>query len=207
MSTRVGCRWNLIYRMPPQLRSLFIVKEDLDQWQQLYLCSFTLSSAYQVSDPPSAVRSPSHPSVTSPPSSSLEYTGEKKRKKKDLACSPSLQHTHIWLPPLPSDPPPGGLMRRWVLSSPCSLPVLFFCIIGVLLVTINSFLSQLPAALICCHREKSNAQFHSHCVGSHASFSFFLIKVGFFYFIACCDQSKIGFWGLSRSTSYFPLKW
>lgn len=136
-------------------------------------------------------------SVTSPPSSSLEYTGKKK----------SLQHTHIWLPPLPSDPPPGGLMRRWVLSSPRSLPVLFFCIIGVLLVTINSFLSQLPAALICCHREKSNAQFHSHCVGSHASFSLFLIKVGFFYFTACWDQSKICFWGLSRSISYFPLKW
>lgn len=71
-------------------------------------------------------------------------------------------------PPLTlSHPPPCRLMRRWELLTWSTLPVLFFCLIGVLLVTINSFLSRLQAALICCHRQKSNVHFCSHNAGSH----------------------------------------
>lgn len=42
MSSRIDC-WNLIYHMPPQLRSLFIIKEDPDQWEHLSAGSFRLS--------------------------------------------------------------------------------------------------------------------------------------------------------------------
>lgn len=104
-----------------------------------------------------------------PPPHLLPTQGRFERNGPGL---PSLRGTTLHSSPRPpSDPhPPRGLMRRWEHLSRSSLQVLFFCLIGVLLVTINSFLARLQAALIRCHGEKSNVHFHSHQTGSHAGY-------------------------------------
>lgn len=196
MSSRIDCR-NLIYHMPPQLRSLFIIKEDPDRWEHLSAGSFRLS---QLTVRLIASCSP----TTCAPLPANESVWKKRTWLTITAahiCSDTLLH------PPPSDPhPPRGLMRRWEHLSRSSLQVLFFCLIGVLLVTINSFLPRLQAALICCHGEKSNVHFHSHQTGSHASYKDF-ISVFFFslknsrlllLLRLVVIQSKTSFWSLVR---------
>lgn len=203
MSSRIDC-WNLIYHMPPQLRSLFIIKEDLDQWEHLSAGSFRLSPLTVRLIASHSLISCNHP----PPRTESVW---KKRTWLTITaahiCSDTLPHP----PPPPSDPhPPRGLMRRWEHLSRSSLQVLFFCLIGVLLVTINSFLPRLQAALICCHGEKSNVRFHSHQTGSHASYKDFILV--FFLFSLknswlllllrlVVIQSKTSFWSLVRFIS------
>lgn len=93
-----------------------------------------------------------------------------------------------WLPgtcltPSPASHPPTlpwGLMRRWELLVSELSPRLVPCLIGVLLVTINSFLSVLQAALICCHTEESNVQFHSHRTTNYRLWC--QLRIVFFFF-------------------------
>lgn len=95
--------------------------------------------------------------------------------------------------------------------SPSSLPGLFFCLIGVLLVTINSFLSQLQAALICCHRVKCTVPLPPHykpqALMPHSFFlSFFFQLSVSASLLLVVIRSRNGFWGLFRFNSYFLLK-
>lgn len=147
--------WNLIYHMPPQLRSLFIIKgraRSMGAPQPRLVHAIWWHHLHH-----------RHHRTSFLPRGALKGNGP---------GLPSLRGTTLHSSPRPpSDPhPPRGLMRRWEHLSRSSLQVLFFCLIGVLLVTINSFLGRLQAALIRCHGEKSNVHFHSHQTGSHAGY-------------------------------------
>lgn len=168
---------------------------------------FHTLSAYWVSDPPS------HSHIL-PELPHLLDSASIQKKWTSLAISPA----HIWLPrlfPRSLILTPRGLMRRWELLSRSSLPVLFFCLIGVLSVTINSFLPQLQAALICCHREKSNVQFHSHRAGNHRllcqlwifPLTLFFLTFCFFYFTSCCDLKQNWLLRVCQVYLIFPREW
>lgn len=125
MSSRIDC-WNLIYHMPPQLRSLFIIKEDPDQWEHLSAGSFRLS--------PLTVRliascSPTTWSPAPPPPQLRVF-------ERNGPGSLSLQHTYAAIPsstppPLPSalwsspSPRTDEKMRALVSELPPSLVLLF----------------------------------------------------------------------------------
>lgn len=160
--------WNLIYHMPPQLRSLFIIKgraRSMGAPQPRLVHAIWWHHLHH-----------RHHRTSFLPRGALKGTG----RVCHLSAAP-----HSTPPPRPpSDPhPPRGLMRRWEHLSRSSLQVLFFCLIGVLLVTINSFLARLQAALIRCHGEKSNVHFHSHQTGSHAGYKgLILVFLSLFFF-------------------------
>lgn len=121
------------------------------------------------------------------------------------------------LTPSPASPPlPTASPEDWWEDESClsrsSLPGLFFCLIGVLLVTINSFLSLLQAALICCHREESNVQFHSHCAINHRLWCQLLIVCFFSYCLfpllnsSLWLDTEMAFEAFSSLSSIFPLE-
>lgn len=106
MQSRADC-WNLIYHMPPQLRSLFIIKEALNQWKSPFLSySFCLSGIW------SSISSLLTLTFIHNFSTSLiarAFRGNGPRLPAPQHTSDSLSCPRA----LPSSP--RGLMRRWEL--------------------------------------------------------------------------------------------
>lgn len=100
MSSAIDC-WKLISHISPQLRSLFIIKNALDQLLPL-LCLLSLLSysLYRLSDPLSAVCSIFHSSITS----TLPWWQKYSEEMKKLALQPTSESQ-----------PHQGLMWRWEL--------------------------------------------------------------------------------------------
>ena len=223
--------------MPPQLRSLFVIKEASDQC----LCSpfaFTLSLVYRLSDPVGTSRTLPfiHNFPTSLIARAFRGNGPRSPAPRHTSDSPLLsffyssavqitdyihfygyrpvQSFPIRISSTYSLPPTEKWWEDESCLSPSSLPGLFFCLIGVLLVTINSFLSQLQAALICCHRVKCTVPLPPHYKPQALMPHSFFLSFFFFLFLLSVSaplllvviRSRNGFWGLFRFNSDFLLK-